>query len=196
MSCPDTLCCKLCLELFRNPVVLTSCRDVFCSECYDKLKRSEAKFCPVCRRELAQTAEPAVYLKGALAGMYREPPSKAEAVHGNAVTPNAILKFQAQRIKQYKPPTPSNSDRKIELKLEPDYSLGIQDFPELPYLRLPESVSVEFLLSAMPDILSLAPSTLLVIDRSGLKQALPHEMLLKDIPGYWSGEEESVVYYK
>jgi hypothetical protein len=100
-----------------------------------------------------------------------------------------------QRMKQFKPTPPSNSDKKVEFKLEPDYLDPSLPQPELPYIRLPESTDVAFLLSALPDLISFQPRHLFTYDSTGTKRLLPREMILRDLGGFWSEDTESVVYY-
>lgn len=196
MNCrPEALICKLCLDVMRNPVVVSPCRDVFCEDCLERLRQAGWKLCPVCRREMNGVVEPAIFLKSSLSEMRREPPGQVGIVHGDAVTPEAILRFQVQRTKQFKPKEPSNSDRKIELKLEPDESFVGRPPLEMPYARLPETLDVGFLIRALPDIVAFAPSNVYVVDSFGERHILPEDMLLKDIAGFWSDDSEYVLHY-
>uniref|UniRef100_A0A3B3YT27 Tripartite motif-containing protein 35-like n=1 Tax=Poecilia mexicana TaxID=48701 RepID=A0A3B3YT27_9TELE len=46
----DDLCCPVCLEIFKNPVIL-SCSHSFCKECLEKCWREKpVRECPVCKR--------------------------------------------------------------------------------------------------------------------------------------------------
>ncbi|XP_014915211.1 nuclear factor 7, brain-like isoform X1 [Poecilia latipinna] len=54
----DDLCCPVCLEIFKDPVLL-SCSHSFCKECLQKHWREKpGRECPVCRKRSASDAPP------------------------------------------------------------------------------------------------------------------------------------------
>ncbi|XP_014880932.1 nuclear factor 7, brain-like [Poecilia latipinna] len=54
----DDLCCPVCLEIFKDPVIL-SCSHSFCKECLQKCWREkQAKECPVCKRRSSKDFPP------------------------------------------------------------------------------------------------------------------------------------------
>ncbi|XP_014834469.1 PREDICTED: nuclear factor 7, brain-like [Poecilia mexicana] len=54
----DDLCCPVCLEIFKDPVLL-SCSHSFCKECLQKYWRTRTgRSCPVCRKRSASDAPP------------------------------------------------------------------------------------------------------------------------------------------
>ncbi|XP_056294510.1 E3 ubiquitin-protein ligase TRIM35-like [Pseudoliparis swirei] len=60
MSCgpEEDLCCSVCCELFRNPVVL-SCSHSFCKECLTSWWRMKpTRECPVCKRRSSKSDPP------------------------------------------------------------------------------------------------------------------------------------------
>ncbi|XP_032426734.1 nuclear factor 7, brain-like [Xiphophorus hellerii] len=54
----DDLCCPVCLEIFKDPVIL-SCSHSFCKECLQKYWRTRTgRSCPLCRKRSASDAPP------------------------------------------------------------------------------------------------------------------------------------------
>ncbi|XP_054878250.1 E3 ubiquitin-protein ligase TRIM17-like [Poeciliopsis prolifica] len=54
----NDLCCPVCLEIFKDPVLL-SCSHSFCKECLQKYwRRGTGRSCPVCRKRSASDAPP------------------------------------------------------------------------------------------------------------------------------------------
>ncbi|XP_014877289.1 nuclear factor 7, brain-like [Poecilia latipinna] len=54
----DDLCCPICQEIFKDPVIL-SCSHSFCKECLQKCwRRRTGRSCPVCRKRSASDAPP------------------------------------------------------------------------------------------------------------------------------------------
>lgn len=50
----ENLNCPLCLDLFKDPVVL-SCSHSFCSVCLERCVGENARQCPLCRKQFKQT---------------------------------------------------------------------------------------------------------------------------------------------
>ncbi|XP_032400755.1 nuclear factor 7, ovary-like [Xiphophorus hellerii] len=58
----DDLCCPVCLEMFKDPVIL-SCSHSFCKECLKKYWRDKpGRECPVCKRRSSRDVPPLLNL--------------------------------------------------------------------------------------------------------------------------------------
>lgn len=186
--------CPICLSIFKEPVMTSTCGHVFCRSCITKqAEQNSVNFrCATCSKKIKKEFIPAKFMTNLLDKVipnvheFRTAEDKILKEHlaKHQNTFGSVLTESNLRQKKRRPAL--NEDDKIEFRLLKDpFSSSI---PKLKnsYVRIPQTVKASVILKLLEHQLPAPhPNTLFVLTREGERKEIHRSMLLKDLKTYW-----------